>query len=240
MRAVMRGGGLGMNCEVRKKISVWLKLLTLVSALAGVFLSFVFAKADGYSHWSKRLLYFTGLSNIWIAVFLIVFLSFYVRGALKNEKAFKIMYYLRFVFTISITVTGIIFCAVLAPFSKNAGYNAWTLSSILTHVLTPALAIFDFFFDPARIELKRWHLYGTTIPLVLYCIFASILILLKVDFGRGDPFPYVFLNFYSPAGFFGFSNVMPYVFGSFYWLLLIFFLVIGLAKLYAKFYKKTK
>ena len=223
---------------MRERISVATKFLTILTAFTGVILSFIFATQDGYSHWSTRLLYFTGLSNIWMAVFLIVLLIFMLKGKLKNQKTRDFLYILRFIFTISITITGIIFCVVLAPFAKNGGYNAWTLSSFLTHVATPVLSIFDFFFDPYRVAIKRRHLYASTIPLVLYCIFASILVLLKVDFGRGDPYPYVFLNYYSPAGFFGFSNVMPYIFGSFYWMVLIFFLVIGIAKLYAKLYKK--
>ena len=225
---------------MRERISVIIKSLTILTAFTGVILSFIFATQDGYTHWATRLLYFTGLSNIWIAVFFIVFIIFKFNGKFENQKVRDFTYLLKFIFTISITITGIIFCTLLAPFAKNEGYNAWTISSFLTHVATPALSIFDFFFDPYRINIKRRHLYATTIPLLLYCIFASILILLKVDFGRGDPFPYVFLNYYSPAGFFGFSNVMPYIFGSFYWMVLIFFIVIGLAKLYAILYKKIK
>jgi hypothetical protein len=108
------------------------------------------------------------------------------------------------------------------------------LSSFLTHVITPALAIFDFFFDKYRISLTKRHLFASLIPLFAYLLFVSILILLKVDFGRGDPYPYIFLNYYSPAGFFGFSDQMPYIFGSFYWFLIILSLVFGLGRLYQR------
>jgi hypothetical protein len=78
------------------------------------------------------------------------------------------------------------------------------------------------------------------IPPLLYVIFSSILFFLNVDFGRGDPFPYFFLNYSSPAGFFGTSDEMPYAVGSFYWLIVLSLLVFGLGALYRFLYKKMQ
>jgi len=65
-----------------------------------------------------------------------------------------------------------------------------------------------------------------------------VLCIMKVDFGRGEPFPYFFFNYYSPAGVFGTSDVMPYRIGSFYWIVFMFFLIIGVGALYRKLYNK--
>ena len=222
---------------MRRKTSILLKLLTVVFSFGGVILSFVGAEADGYSHWSKRLLYFTGLSNIAIGICMLLLLALAFGSA--SLRATRNIYILRYVFTVSITVTALIFCAVLAPFSHRDGYNAFTLSSLMTHVLAPSLAIADMFVDRVRVRILRRHTLISLIPLLAYLVFASALILMKVDFGRGDPYPYVFLNYYSPAGIFGFSNQMPYIFGSFYWMVLITLIVIGIERLYARLYNRS-
>ncbi len=224
---------------MRAKISVGLKASVIAFALAGVTLSLINAEADGYSSSAVRLLYFTGLSNIWIALLLSALIVIPRLKACKdNPRVTKTLYVLRYVFTVSITLTGFIFCAVLAPGAGRANYNAWTLSSIMTHVIVPALSIADMFVDPCRVRLSKKHMLYTLIPPFLYLVFASILILLRVDFGRGDPYPYIFLNYYSPARFFGFSDEMPYIFGSFYWILLMLGGIIGIAALYRKLYNK--
>ena len=127
---------------------------------------------------------------------------------------------------------------MLAPGSSNVGYNAWTAASILTHVAVPILAIVDFFVDTYRVNLIKRHILLTTVPPLLYSAFASVLCIMKVDFGRGEPFPYFFFNYYSPAGVFGTSDVMPYRIGSFYWIVFMFFVIIGVGALYRKLYNR--
>ena len=225
---------------MKRKISDALKLTVAVTSLLGVVLSFFSAKADGYSHPAKRLLYFTGQSNIWIGLTLLAILVVTHSEKLKSStRVVKTLYILRYVFTVSITVTGFIFCAVLAPGASNADYNAWGLSSILTHVLTPTLAIFDFFFDEVKPRVTKLHLIYSLVPLLAYAVFSTVLFCFNVDFGRGDPFPYFFLNHASPAGIFGTSDVMPYRIGSFYWMAFILLVVLGIAALYRYIYNKS-
>ena len=153
----------------RNQISFSLKFVTAAAALVGVVWSFFNATADGYSHWSKRLLYFTSLSNLWIAL---TFIALLVAARSKvwgeNVRVKNFLYILKYIFTVSITLTGFIFCAVLAPGSSNVGYNAWTAASILTHVAVPILAIVDFFVDTYRVNLIKRHILLTTVPPLLY------------------------------------------------------------------------
>ena len=221
---------------MRKRISFLFKILIIVLAFVGVIWSFFNSSSDGYSHWSKRLLYFTSQSNIWIALSALFILILSQKRFADATRVKNFAYILRYILTVSITLTGFIFCFVLAPGAANDNYNAWTGASVVTHVLVPTISILDFFLDGYRVKLKKRHIHLVTIPPFLYMIFATVLVILKVDFGRGDVFPYFFFNYYSPAGVFGFSDEMPYIVGSFYWMVTILFMLVGMGALYRLLY----
>ena len=209
--------------QYRRTLSLFCKYATAVCALGGVLLSLICAKRDGYSHWSRRLLYFTAQSNIWLGLTFIAVLR-----RKDDEKAATRLYILKYIFTVSITVTGLVFCALLAPFSDKS-YRPWTLCNILTHIFSPVFAVLDLFLDQRREPKNKGLVFLSLVPPFVYCIFAGILGTLGVDFGRGTTYPYFFLYFRSPVGLFGFSNRPPFVIGSFYWILIFLTLVLALA-----------
>lgn len=215
----------------RVKISILLKYLTIGASLGGVLLSLIYAKADGYSHWARRLLYFTAQSNIWLGLtFLGVLLLPFKK---KNVEVWtKRLYLLKYIFTVSITITGLVFCALLAPFADE-NYRPWGLCNLLTHVFSPLFAIADFFIDPHRTHIRRKEIFLTAIPPLAYFSLASLLSMAHTDFGRGVNYPYFFLDFTSPAGVFGFASVRPFV-GSFYWFTLFSLVLFFFAYLYAR------
>jgi hypothetical protein len=223
---------------MKKKISPLLKLLTLLSAFGGVALSLVFSKQDGYSHWSKRLLYFTAQSNIWIGVtfLLILFLPLKKKNA---ERYAARLYLFKYIFTVCITMTGLIFCCLLAPFADE-NYHPWTGYNLLTHVFTPFFAIADLFLDDRPIAIDKKGIALSLAPFLAYSLLASVLGLARTDFGRGTSYPYFFFNYTSPAGVFGFSNVHPFYVGSFYWLTLFGAITLGIAYLYARLLENKK
>lgn len=214
----------------KKNISIILKILTVITSLTGVIIGFFNATYDGYSHWSSRLLYFTTQSNIWIGVTFLIILILHFKFK-NNEKLKSILYLLKYIFTVSITITGVIFCAVLGP-NVDDSFHAWSLSSLLTHVFTPLLAIVDYFVDDYPLVLNFKKTFLVTIPPFIYLVFASVLGFAGVDFGRGDNFPYFFLNYNSPAGVFGFSSQPPFVIGSFYWIVILLIMVLSLGWLF--------
>ncbi len=223
---------------MRKKISFILKILAIITSLGGVILSMIFAQQQGYSHWGRRLLYFTTQSNVWMGLTFLILVLLPIINKKNNEKVTKTMYLLKYLFTVSITITGLVFCGLLAPFAQD-NYDPWTFSSLCTHVFTPILVIIDFFVDEYQFDFRKREIFCTAIPPFLYFVFTSILFLFNVDFGRGDTFPYFFLNLGSPAGIFGFSDIMPYKIGTFYWLLLILGLVLSIGWLYARLHHST-
>ena len=127
----------------------------------------------------------------------------------------------------------LIFCFILAP-KAPLGYHPWSFFNILTHIATPILATIDFFIDNNQIKLKKHYIYLSLIPPLFYMFFSTLLSLIKIDFGHGENFPYFFLNFWSPVGFFGFSNQPPYIMGSFYWMNIFLLVVLLISFLLSK------
>ena len=224
----------------RKKISFTLKALIALLAIGAVIAACILAERDGYSHWTKRLLYFTQMSNVWIGVTALLFVSFGIRESDTSAHITpKWLHTLRFVFTVSITVTGIIYCGFLAPFATE-DYNPWTATGIITHVVVPALSVADFIIDESEISFKRKHAFLGVLPVLAYFVFASALCAARVDFGRGDPYPYFFMNYYSPVGLFGVDmTASPYPeIGAFYWISVFLLLVLGLSFGFYKLHKR--
>ncbi len=222
----------------RKIISYILKIGIVATSLGGVLLSLFTAVKDGYSHWARRLLYYTAQSNIWLGVTTLFVLFFSLAPYRENRE--KRLYILRFIFTVSITMTGIVFCGLLAPFAPKYGFSVWSFSSILTHAVTPLLAVADFFIDKRAFPLNNQHVFLCMLPSIIYFFSAFVLEYFRVDFGRGQPYPYFFMNFRSPAGIFGFTHTPPFVMGTFYWFLLFPALLLGIAFLYKYFYNKKR
>ncbi len=90
--------------------------------------------------------------------------------------------------------------------TKDESHHVWSLSSILTHVAVPVLAIADFFVDDYPLVIRRRHVFYIVAPPAIYTAFVSVLFYMNVDFGRGEPFPYFFFNYNSSVGFLGLAK----------------------------------
>lgn len=222
-----------MDKTLKKKISVTLKILIVICALGGVILSLFNAKKDGYSHWYKRLMYFTAQSNLWIGFNSLTILLY---QAITNKSDTKrgLLYLCKYLFTVSITITAIVFFFFLAPFADQS-YHIWTVSGFLTHLFSPLFSIADFIIDPNRTKLNKNVAFLAVLPPLIYVINSSVLSVLNVDFGRGVNYPYFFMDHFSPAGVFGFSLDAP-ILGSFYWILILALITFFIGV----FYKKLK
>ncbi len=210
---------------IRKWISIVLETVVAVCAVAGVALSQCF-------------LYFTGQSNLWIAATLAAFAVWQIVKMFKPSAKDipEAMWRLKFVFTVSITLTGVVFCAVLAPTMPGAFGNA---ANVLTHVVVPVCAIADLFVakhDAPDFGIAVWAL----VPLIYYIAFAAIGFVLNWDFGNGRNYPYFFLNWTSPAGVFGFGGGGEYFMGTFWWILVMIALVSGIALAYVAILKRVR
>lgn len=217
----------------KEKISYVLKCLIVFCSLGGVALSLIQARFDGFIPWGTRLLYFTAQSNLWIGFtcLALLFLPFMK----VNERHERRLYLLKYIFTVSITTTGLIFCGLLGPFADKT-MHPWSASSFLTHVFSPLFSIIDFFLNPYPLVLKKHEKLSPLLPPTVYVVVTGILNLRNVNFGRGDPYPYFFMHLRSPVGLFGFGRVFPFYMGSFYWIVIFALLTLSISLLYAKRY----
>lgn len=215
--------------------SIVTKCLLICSVLSGLLLCF--SDASGFMGGTMLLLYFTNQSNIWIGAvalaLLIVQLVSLKKGKYVMDKKLALI---QQIFTVSITLTGVIYCFVLVPAFLAAGgdFNPFSLTQMLLHVFSPLLAIADFVFFMRGVSFKKSECLLATIPPFYYLFFSMIGYFKHWDFGMGANYPYFFLNYGSPAGLFGFSKEMPYFMGSSYWIAFIVILVSGMSLLYIK------
>ncbi|MBO6094306.1 MAG: Pr6Pr family membrane protein [Oscillospiraceae bacterium] len=206
--------------KTRKMISYGLKLIVILSAAAGTFMSARAGRAS-FMGGSRVFMYFTIQSNIAIA--LICTGGGYL--ILRKRAAGNIWYTVKLVGTVSITLTGVVFAVMLAPLLGDA---AWNIQNTLTHLVVPAAAVADFFVIASGAGIKRKNAVYVIIPPLLYAIYAGIGYVRGWEFAWGQNYPYFFLNWGSPAGAFGFTSELPYM-GCVWWILvlLIFLIVIG-------------
>ncbi|MBE5924839.1 MAG: hypothetical protein E7271_10335 [Lachnospiraceae bacterium] len=208
----------------QKYISYVLKLIVAISAFTGTTLSYL-AGRKTFMGGSRVFMYFTTQSNIAIAIICLIGLVLF----LKNKEISKLWYIIKFVGTVSITLTGFVFCFVLAP---TFGESAWNIQNVLTHVVVPIVSIIDFFVVSSAKSIEKINVLFVTIPPILYAIYAGIGYVKGWQFAEGYNYPYFFLNWGSKAGAFGFVNELPFM-GSAWWMLvlMVFLIVVGLCYL---------
>ena len=213
-----------MSRDKKVVISALIKFLIFGFSFAGMLSCFF---GSGFMGGPNILFkYFTFQSNVWIALFGliagIVSLKNLKSGVLEFSRA---TYVLQLVFTVSITLTGIVFCFVLLPsIASDPAMRAVILDwpQIFLHVIVPILSVVDFigFTRPINFKYKLFDILFALIPPIYYWGFSAIGYFKNWDFG-GANYPYFFLNYGSPAGFVGFSTEMPYFMGVLYWILAI-------------------
>ena len=202
--------------------SLILKGIVVLSATVGVFLS-AYASRNTFMGGSRVFMYFTIQSNIVIAVLSLI-------GAvllLRPGRIADAWYVVKYVGTVSITLTGVVFCFVLAP---TLGRYAWNAQNVLTHVAVPAAAILDFFVTGPYGSISKKNVFLVTLPPLAYAVYAGIGYIAGWEFSPGARYPYFFLNWGSPAGAFGFTKGLPFM-GCVWWILalLLFLLAVGFA-----------
>lgn len=205
--------------------SLVLKVIIFVSAILGTIISAGAGRA-AFMGGGSVFMYFTIQSNLALA--LICAIGFIL--LLRRKKISRAWYVIKYVGTISITLTGLVFCFVLAP---TLGDRAWNLQNILTHVVVPVLSIVDFFLTGDRSIMKKSDVFYVMLPPLAYAIYAGIGFVCNWQFTPTTNYPYFFLNWGSPAGAFGFTNGLPFM-GCGWWIIaiLIFLVLVGLLYLW--------
>ena len=161
--------------------------------------------SEGWSTVTK----FTTLSNIGIAVAVFIVLIDEIRVCKGKETHHtQGKYVFKFMMTISILITFLLFLAILAPTSDKGFVGAYmnnNCGSLAHHFIAPLAAIADFFIFDQRYEPKVSHVFVSLIVPVVYVLFIVILAVAGYRWPGGMYAPYNFLNFGAPVGWWGFD-----------------------------------
>lgn len=188
----------------RKKdiqISLWIKLIAVMSSVYGLVLTVRSLKTFSY---------FTTLSNVAIDLILLFFITADIqllKSDGKKQMKTNFWYIVKFLLTVSITITFLVFMFILAPTMTGgiwAAYFDYYGYSFCLHFLTPFLAIVDFLFYDYDYVSTAKHVFYATIPALCYVLFVTIAGYSGVRWGNMYA-PYNFLNFGAATGWFGFD-----------------------------------
>ena len=128
-----------------------LKVSAFALAVTGIIIS---AHADDNSYMGGKSLfmYFTIQSNLLIGLIYFMEICFLP----EREKKSTVWFIVRFMGVVSISLTGIAFCLLLAP---ALGQYAWNRHNLATHIIVPAVSIVEFITN----EINRGDSMGCTI-----------------------------------------------------------------------------
>lgn len=116
------------------------------------------------------------------------------------------LYILKFLMTLSITLTCLVYMIILGPTSEDGLIGAYLnkyAGSLGVHLIGPVFAIADFLMFDKGFSAKKIYAIYAVIPPLCYVAFVYILAALGVRWYDTMTAPYNFLNYAAPAGWFG-------------------------------------
>lgn len=209
-------------------LRILIKAALVIIGTLGIILT---AQSSAFMGGASVFFFFTVQSNIFIMLMALIFLINEV-VVLITKKSFinQALLHIKYVATIAITVTFLVFFTMLAPLmgvDYLLSFNNFSL-----HAIVPILAIIDFFLFDKDINLTyKTSLFATISP-ISYVIFVYIGAIFKLQYGENLYYPYFFLNIDTNGFFFekGTMGVIP-------WVIILLGAIIGLGCLYCFFMK---
>ncbi len=223
------------------------KILILVSVVYAVIMMI---------HWPIGFTFFTQLSNLFSAAAVSLQLAYTAFPGKKRDSAGsqpghdsgeteypRWLYILKYMAVVSIIITFLVYLCILAPLTPGGFISAYLedhCASLCMHVITPLLMAADFLVNDRDFAWETVSPVSGLVPPLAYLLF----ILTLGAFGfrwrwggleDGMTAPYSFLNYNSPAGWFGFRpetiDFSTIGIGVFYMILLMTLLVYLISRL---------
>jgi hypothetical protein len=212
-------------------ISAISKLLLIVGVIIGVWASLL---QEGFFN-PKHFLYYTIQSNIEIGIISLISLFFLLR---KNGQIPQVVYALKFIFTVAITLTGLVFNFILYPqaLAYNFDLEPFAIYNFFTHIFVPIFSLVDFFAFDYKLKItKKTFLLGLITPLI-YFIFVMFCTKVGIRFNGNLFVPYFFLDYKANSWFqLGDGKI-----GVFYWVIIQILIVLLISSVLLFFLKKRK
>ena len=180
-------------------------------AIVGILGIIFTAQSSAFMGGGSVFFFFTVQSNIFIIGMSLIFLVNDVMY-LVNKKSFvnQALFMIKYVATVAITVTFIVFFTMLAPLMGMdylLSFNNFSL-----HAIVPILAIIDFILFDTDSNLTYKNSLLATIAPISYVVFVYIGAIFKLQYGKNLYYPYFFLDFEKNGFFFekGFG-IIPWI-----------------------------
>lgn len=214
-----------------KKVVILYRVIFIFLCGLGLILSLTSKSTDEFMGNGTALNFYTLQSNLWIFILELVLLLLTIIEDVKQISIIKEkMVVLKFVMTVAILVTFIVYWSMLAPYVAQK--NVLALSNVILHAISPILMLVDFLVFDREYTFKKNNVYLTIIPPLYYLIFAMVRAEISdTVFTQGSRYPYWFIDI-DTFGWLGNINGP----GVIYWAILVLIgveaLGFGLYKIY--------
>lgn len=226
--------------NITKYLSLIIKILIVISVIVGIVATSGATRVTSDAETAEStgfmagttFLYFTIQSNLTIGAICLVFAVIEIVNLIKEKQGKPLLVIpnwlrtVKFVFTVAITLTFLVFSLILSPtfFISGTASYLWSASNIFCHNLTPILAILDWLlYDYVYKSNKYSFIYGIIMPLY-YVAFAYICDAFKVQFQPGMTVPYFFFDYHT----LGWFRIDASGIGAAYWIALLVLMVFGI------------
>lgn len=214
-----------------KKVVILYRVIFIFLCGLGLILSLTSKSTDEFMGNGTALNFYTLQSNLWVFILELVLLLLTIIEDVKQVSIIKEkMVVLKFVMTVAILVTFIVYWSMLAPYVAQK--NVLALSNVILHAISPILMLVDFLVFDREYTFKKNNVYLTIIPPLYYLIFAMVRAEISdTVFTQGSRYPYWFIDI-DTFGWLGNINGP----GVIYWTILVLIgveaLGFGLYKIY--------
>lgn len=214
-----------------KRVIILYRIIFVFLCGLGLILSLTSKSKDEFMGNGTALNFYTLQSNLWVFILELVLLVLTIIEDVKQVSIIKEkMVVLKFVMTVAILVTFIVYWSMLAPYVDQK--NVLALSNVILHAISPILMLVDFLVFDREYTFKKNNVYLTIIPLLYYLIFAMVRAEISdTVFTQGSRYPYWFIDI-DTFGWLGNINGP----GVIYWAILVLIgveaLGFGLYKIY--------
>ena len=208
---------------IKKIIRMLILSALIIVGVLGIILT---AVSTSFMGGASVFYFFTVQSNIFIIAMAFLFLGHEIICLInKKETINQVMLQIKFVATVAITITFLVFFTMLAPL-MGVDYLK-SFNNLSLHAIVPILAIVDFLVFDTDINLTYPKSLLCAIAPISYVIFVyAIGVPLKLEYAENLYFPYFFLD-YQTNGFFFEKG-----FGVIPWIIILLSAIYGLGFLY--------
>lgn len=203
-------------------IKIGIKAILAIVGILGIVFT---AQSSAFMGGASIFFFFTVQSNIFIIAMSLIFLVNEIM-LLINKKSFvnQTLLHIKYVATVAITVTFLVFFTMLAP-TLGVDYLL-SFNNFSLHAIVPILAIIDFILFDTDIHLTYPNSLLAVIAPICYVIFVYVGAIFKLQYGENLNYPYFFLDF-ETNGF-----LFEKGFGIIPWILILLVAICGLGFLY--------